>query len=116
MLPKPKKKINENGGVYIIDSITVTKLKSKKLAVHKVPATKISKEEWDTPKYANIILFGAIPVLTGLYTREAAETSMVKKSFAANLSINQQALAKGFELGESLKIARAEEIKQAAEA
>ena len=109
-----KKQINKNGGVYIIDSTTVTKLKSKKLAVHKVPAAQISKEEWGTPKYANMILFGAISVLTGLYTREAAENSVAQKSSGANLPINQKALAKGFEIGETLKIARAEEVKQAA--
>ncbi|MHA1785886.1 MAG: 2-oxoacid:acceptor oxidoreductase family protein [Candidatus Helarchaeota archaeon] len=94
-----KKGIKKNG-VFIVDPTTVKKFRARKNTVYEIPATDIAVHELKMPVVGNVILLGAISVLTGLMSKEAAKKTVEKSVPKKALDVNLVALQKGFELAE----------------
>lgn len=98
-----KKEINKDSGVYIIDSTTVKKIKSKFNPVFELPAGKIANEEYKAPMMANMILFGGLIALIDLFSKELGIETIKKNSSSHQIARNLEGFERGFELAKEIK-------------
>ncbi|MHC1592339.1 MAG: 2-oxoacid:acceptor oxidoreductase family protein [Candidatus Helarchaeales archaeon] len=103
-----KKGIKKNG-VFIVDPSTVAKFKARKNKVYQIPATKIATEKFGMAVVANVIMFGAITVITGMLSKDAARKTVKSSVPERFLDLNLKALEIGFEEGEKALAAEKEQ-------
>ncbi len=85
------------GGTILFDSYHVTRRETGH-SYYEVPATQTALEAFKTPQPANIIMLGALTVMTGIIS-EASMTIAVRENVPPRfLDINLKALSLGFDL------------------
>jgi len=94
-------KMIKDDGVILYDSSIVKELPTKKgITIHQIPATRICREKFKSPLYANILMLGFFVALTNVMSKKDArkliKTTLPKHTIESNL--------KAFEYGHSLKI------------
>lgn len=67
-----------------------------------LPLTQAARERLGRDIFTNIVLLGAIAALTGVVRIESLETTIASRVPKPTVSINQQALSLGYELGKRL--------------
>ncbi|NHI94384.1 MAG: 2-oxoacid:ferredoxin oxidoreductase subunit gamma [Candidatus Lokiarchaeota archaeon] len=97
------KKDVKKDGVFIVDPTTVSRFKARNNVVYQIPATDIAINELKMPVVGNVIFLGAIALLTGIMSKDAARKTVEKSVPQKALDINLKALEKGFELAEKAK-------------
>ncbi|MGI6605362.1 MAG: 2-oxoacid:acceptor oxidoreductase family protein [bacterium] len=91
------------GGTLIIDPTFVKSVPETKAAkVISVPLTQVARDEVGRDMVANIVAVGAISVLTGLVSREAAEKAVLNRVPKGTEEMNKKALLAGFAAGEKV--------------
>ncbi len=97
------------GGIVVVNTSLINRLPRRAdVAVVPVPANEIAIELGNA-KAANMVALGAFLGASGLVDRESV-TEVLRESFAARpklVAINEQALARGFEIGQSCTAAAA---------
>ncbi|HHV57863.1 MAG TPA: 2-oxoacid:ferredoxin oxidoreductase subunit gamma [Firmicutes bacterium] len=91
------------GGTLIVDPLFVKNIPASKAAkVVKIPLTQVARDEVGRELVANIVAVGAIAVLTGLVSREAAEKAVLKRVPKGTEELNRKALMAGFAAAEKV--------------
>lgn len=91
----------KEGGVLIVDPAFVKTIPETKAArVIEVPLTETAKAEVGRDIVANIVAIGAISVLTGVVSKEAAEKAVLNRVPQGTEELNKKALYAGFAVSE----------------
>lgn len=89
--------------VVLVDKTLVPTYPFHTPPVVEIEATRIAEEEFKSRVVANMIMLGAIASLTGWVSLEALEKTIKERMGPENLLKSQNALRRGFAIGEKLK-------------
>jgi 2-oxoglutarate ferredoxin oxidoreductase subunit gamma len=81
-------------GILIVDSTFVSQVPVAQ--AFQIPFTRIARDELKREMAANIVALGAISVLTGIVSRKAIETAVLKRVPKGSEELNLMALKAGF--------------------
>lgn len=91
----------KEGGILIVDPTFVKTIPETKAArVIQVPLTEVAREKVGRDIVANIVAVGAMSVLTGVVSKEAAEKAVLNRVPKGTEELNRKALYAGFALSE----------------
>jgi 2-oxoglutarate ferredoxin oxidoreductase subunit gamma len=82
------------GGVLIVDSTLVTQIPLAQ--AFQIPFTRLARDQLKKEMAANIIALGAISQLTGIVSKKAIETAVLKRVPKGTEELNRAALQAGF--------------------
>jgi len=88
-------------GILIVDSTFVTQVPVEE--AFQIPFTKIARDVLKREMAANIVALGAISGLTGIVSRKAIETAVLKRLPRGTEELNRKALRAGFSAARKLK-------------
>lgn len=91
----------KSDGILVVDSTFVTQAPLPE--AFKIPFTRIAREELKREMVANIIALGAISQLTGIVSRRAIETAVLKRVPKQTEELNRMALEAGFEAAQKVQ-------------
>lgn len=94
-----KKEIKKTG-TYIIDPTTVKKFKGKKIRTIEIPASNIASKDLKMKVVANVIMLGAVSVITGMLSKDSARKTVQSSIPGKFLDVNLKALEIGFKLAD----------------
>lgn len=81
-------------GILIVDSTFVSQIPM--VQAFQIPFTRIARDELKKEMAANIVALGAISQLTGIVSKRAIETAVLKKVPKGTEELNRMALQAGF--------------------
>lgn len=92
------KKDIKTEGTFIIDPDSVRKFRARKNRIIEIRASKAASEDLKMPVVANVIMLGAVAVITGMLSEEAAQKTVKSSVPEKFLDTNLKALDIGFSL------------------
>lgn len=87
----------KEGGLLLLDSDFVKREPQGNFKIYKMPIMRTAKEDIGREIVANVVALGAMIALTGVVSREAGETAVLRKVPEAFKDLNKKAYSLGFE-------------------
>jgi Pyruvate:ferredoxin oxidoreductase and related 2-oxoacid:ferredoxin oxidoreductases, gamma subunit len=96
-------------GIIITDNTFVDIDDGETATVWQLPITSTTREKFGRPIVANIVALGCVAAICGTIPREYLEKAVMARAPKGTEEMNRQALAEGYELGESAVKDRAQQ-------